>query len=50
MNINTVQSWNLGPVVQKKFVMTVELQWLEHLKNNESMFVIGIIRANECKS
>ena len=29
---------------------TVELQWLEHLWNHESMFETGIVRANECYS
>ena len=26
---------------------TVELQWLEHIWNNENVFKIGIVRANE---
>ena len=29
-------------------VSTAELQWLEHLWNNENMFEIGVIQANEC--
>ena len=27
---------------------TVELQWLEHLRNHENMFETGVVRANEC--
>ena len=29
---------------------TVELQWLDHLWDNENMFEIGVVRANECLS
>ena len=29
-------------------VHTVELQWLEHLRNHETMFETGVLRANEC--
>ena len=29
-------------------ITTVELQWLEHLWNNEKMFETGVVRANEC--
>ena len=27
---------------------TVELQWLEHLKNHKNMFETGVVRAREC--
>ena len=27
---------------------TVELQWLKHLRNHESMFETGVVQANEC--
>ena len=27
---------------------TVELQWLEHLWDNENLFETGVVRANEC--
>ena len=27
---------------------TIELQWLEHLKNHENMFQTGVVRAIEC--
>ena len=29
---------------------TVELQWLEHPRNNENMFETEVVRANEFKS
>ena len=29
-------------------IITVELQWLEHLWNHENMFETGVVRANEC--
>ena len=29
---------------------TVELQWLEHLWNDENMFETGVVRPNECLS
>ena len=28
-------------------IITVELQWLEHLWNHENMFETGVVRANE---
>ena len=31
-------------------IHTVELQWLEHLRNHENMFETGVVRANECYS
>ena len=30
------------------FAITVELQWLEQLWNNQIMFETGEVRANEC--
>ena len=27
---------------------TVEVQWLEHLRDNGNMFEIGVVRASEC--
>ena len=30
--------------------ITVELRWLEHLRNHENMFETGVIRANEVYS
>ena len=32
------------------FGNTVELQWLEHLRNHENMFETGVVRAMECYS
>ena len=29
-------------------IITVELQWLEQLRNHENMFETGVVRANEC--
>ena len=29
-------------------INTVELQWLEHLRDHENMFETGVVRANEC--
>ena len=29
---------------------TVELQWLEHLRDFENMFKTGEVRANECSA
>ena len=29
-------------------ICTVELQWLEHLWNDENMFETGVVRVNEC--
>ena len=37
-------------VLGKGVLLTVELQWLEHLWRHESMFETGVVRANECKS
>ena len=31
-------------------VSTVELRWLEHLRDHENMFETGVVRANECYS
>ena len=33
---------------KKAFTNTVELQWLEHLWNQENMFETGLVGANEC--
>ena len=34
-------------VVYTVFI-TVELQWLEHVWNQENMFETGVVRVNEC--
>ena len=31
-----------------RLLAKVELQWLEHLWNHESMFETGVVRATEC--
>ena len=28
-------------------ILTVELQWLEHLRDHENQFETGVVRANE---
>ena len=33
-----------------KIPITVELQWLEHLKDHENMVEAGVVRASECLS
>ena len=35
-------------LTEKSMQNTVELQWLEHIWNNENMFETGIARDNEC--
>ena len=32
------------------FVVTVELQWLEHLWDHGNMFEVGVVGVSECKS
>ena len=37
-------------VSQVIFPITIELQWLVQLWNQENKFGTGVVRANECKS
>ena len=37
-----------GRCCGKRFIYTVELEWLEHFFNHENMFDTGVVRANEC--
>ena len=30
------------------FIITVALQWIEHLWNHENMFETEVVRVNEC--
>ena len=43
-------NWVLLFAYDPKTVGTVELQWLEHLRNLENMLETGVVRANECSS
>ena len=38
----------VSPTQSSRIILsnTVELQWLEHLWNNENMFEAGVVRAN----
>ena len=36
----------LPPLKVYAFINTVELQWLEHLRNHENIFDTGVVRAN----
>ena len=52
-NAMIIYSFITGQVTQNLYVLlsreknTVELQWLEHLWNNEIMIETGVVRANE---
>ena len=36
------------PIALRGPANTVELQWLEHLRDYENMFETGVVRASEC--
>ena len=35
-------------VLDYSYLITVELQWLEHLWNRDKMFETGVVRATTC--
>ena len=46
-NIYVLGIFSEKTIVNHWNVITVELQWLEHLWNHEHMFETGVARANE---
>ena len=51
-SVNKILSIFCPPLLCKQPLVryTVELQWLEHLRDYENMFETGVIRANKCYS
>ena len=44
----SLQGYSQKDTWKHRLQHTVELQWLEHLWDQENMFETGVVRANEC--